>query len=175
MKTLLAAAATTLFLACGTATTPASVADYFPKDNAVGAYVTDTTLPGLQVAKSAVQIEGLIDGDATPFLEKGALALGWNRYVAGTYKLDARVWQMKSATNATETFDSLVASASLYKANTWTTLAVGGAGRIADTGSSWWVNARKGAYIIEVKVTAKDATSRSDVEAFALAIAAKMP
>jgi hypothetical protein len=130
---------------------------------------------GVEVAKSATAIEALIDGDAAPFNDKGALALGWEHYQAGASKIDARVFQMKTATSAQETFDYLVASVPLYQANTWTAVAaVGDAARVADTGSSWWFNARRSVFIIELKITPKDATTRADVEAFAKAMAAKI-
>ena len=68
-----------------------------------------------------------------------------------------------------------MANASQYKAVTWTDLAVGDAGRIADTGTTWWLNSRKGAYIIEAKISPLDATSRADIEALGIAVAAKIP
>lgn len=159
---------------CGPAT-PAAIDSFFPKDNAIGTYALEGASPSVQVAKSATAMEGLINGDAAPFISKGAAALAWGKYASGTYRLDARVWQMKSSSNATDTYDSLVTDVALYQANTWSALSVGEAGRVADTGSSWWLNARKGSYLIEVKVTPKDATSRTDAESFAAAIAKAMP
>ena len=46
---------------------------------------------------------------------------------------------------------------------------------MADTGSSWWFNARKGAFIIELKITPKNAATTTGIEAFAKAIVAKIP
>jgi hypothetical protein len=166
--------------ACGTTPTPAAPAidKLFPAANEVGTWAEDTTVgkAGVEVAKSGTAIESLINGDGAPFIEKGALALGWEHYLAGASKLDARVFQMKTAANAQETWDHLVANVSLYKANTWTTVtATGDAARVADTGSSWWFNARKGAFIVELKITPKDATTRTEVETFAKAMVGKVP
>lgn len=169
--TLVAAAA---LVACGSSTA-VSIGDLLPKGGEVSGYSVDPALPGLQVGKSAAAIEGLVNGDAAPFLEKGLLAFAWNRYASGTRKLDVRVWQMKSAAVASETYDALVVSASLYAANTWTAVSVGDAGRVANTGASYWINVRRGAYLVEVRGTPADDTSRADVEAFAKAIAAKAP
>lgn len=177
MKSVLPSAALCLFgLACG-GPAPATLESFFPAANAVGAYAEDTSVgkAGVEIAKTAAAMEALIDGDAAPFTEKGAVAFGWEHYVSGTYKLDARVWQMKDAANATDTYAYLVANVSLYKANTWNDVGVGEAGRIADTGSSWWLDARKGKYLVEVKIIGKDTTSRADIEAFAKAMVAKMP
>jgi hypothetical protein len=174
LRSTLLAAAVFLASGCGPAA-PAAIDSFFPKDNTIGTYALEASTPTVQVAKSATAMENLIDGDAAPFIARGAAALGWAKYASGAYRLDARVWQMKSATNATETYNALVTDVALYQANTWTALSVGEAGRIADTGSSWWLNARKGAYLIEVKVTAKDATSRTDAESFAAALAKAIP
>lgn len=177
MRAPLFALCGTVFLACDPGTPAVTLDSFFPKANEVGGYAENTALgkPGVQIAKTTTAIQGLVNGDAGPFLEKGTIAFAWERYVSGTYELDARVWQMKNAANCTETYDFLVTDAALYAANTWVALSVGVAGRIADTGTSWWVNARKGAYIIEVRVTPKDDTSRADVEAFAKAMAGKIP
>lgn len=149
---------------------------------AVGAYVAATTglrstqSAGLNVATGAQAIEALIDGDATVFKAKGVVSLGWENYVSGTREADVRVWQMQDAANATETFNALpTETQGLHKAQTWTTLAVGQAGRIADMGDGYWVNARQGAIIIDVLVTPRDDTSKADAQAFAAAIASKVP
>lgn len=176
MRTTVTLAAALTLVACGTPA-PSGIETFFPTANEVGGYAEDTSVgkAGVETAKTAAAMEALIDGDAAPFTEKGAVAFAWERYVSGTYKLDARVWQMKDASNTTDTYNHLVANVSLYKANTWTDLAVGEAGRIADTGSAWWLNARKGKYLIEVKIVGKDATSRADIETFGKAMAAKLP
>lgn len=176
MKRLVVAAGLAL-AACGTPTpaTPA-IDKLFPAANEVSTWAEDTAVGklGVEVAKSATAIEALIDGDGAPFNEKGALALGWEHYQAGSSKIDARVYQMKTAASSKETYDYLVASVGLYMANTWTPVdAVGDAARVTDTGSSWWFNARRGVFIFELKITPKDATTRTEVEAFAKAMVAK--
>ncbi len=175
-RALSAVFAATLLAACGPAE-PSGLGSYFPTTADAAGYTEDTSVgkAGVETARTAAAIEGLVDGDAAPFIEKGVVAFGWERYVKGTYKLDARLWQMKDASNATDTYNHLVANVTLYLAATWTDLAVGEAGRIADTGSSWWLNARKGKYIIEVRIVGKDTTSRADIETFAKAMVAKLP
>ena len=64
------------------------------------------------------------------------MTFAWEKYTKGTYALDLRVWQFKDASAATDAYNHLVANASLYKAATWTDLAVGAGGRIADTGTT---------------------------------------
>lgn len=177
MKLLLPCCIALVVFGCGPTTPPVTMATFFPADNEVGAWVADTTVatPGLRVGKTTAAIELLVDGDAAPFTAKGVLSLGWEKYASGAYKLDARVWQMKDLANATDTYDGLPTSGTVYSANTWADLAVGQAGRIADTGTRWWLNARKSAFIVELKVEAKDATTRTEIETFAKAIAAKIP
>ncbi|MHB8872520.1 MAG: hypothetical protein ACYC8T_02430 [Myxococcaceae bacterium] len=166
-----------LTAACGPANTPPpSVESYFPKDNEVGAWVGGTTAgkTGVQVATTAKEAEALVNGDAAPFNDKGMVTFAWEKYAKDAYTLDLRVWQFKDASAATDAYGHLVANASLYKAATWTDLAVGDAGRIADTGTTWWLNSHKGAFIIEAKINPKDATSRADIEALGIAVAAKI-
>jgi hypothetical protein len=177
MRALTSLFAATLLGACGAPT----MSTFFPADGAdggtgaaVAGFVKDPSGKGLQIAEGDDAIEALVDGAATPFMEKGVLALGRELYIKDSYHLEARVWQMKDAANASVTYDYLLTNASLYKASTWTALSVGDAGRIADDGTAWWVNARKGAYLIDVRIDPNDATSRSDVEAFAKALVAKM-
>ena len=179
MKRLLAVTVALLAVAsgCGPANTPpAAIDSFFPKDNEVGAWVEDTSIgkAGVEVTTTAKETTDLVDGSAEPFITEGMVGFGWQSYVNGTYKLDLRVWRFKSAAASQTAFDWLFLNASLYKAATWTELAVGDAGKIADTGGSWWVSARKGAYIIEAKVVPKDATSRADVETIATTVAGKI-
>lgn len=177
MRALLPSFVAVIAVGCGPPPPTVTMADFFPADDEVGGYVNDTSVPapGLQVGQTAAAMEGLVDGATAPFTAKGALALGWKRYASGSYKLDARVWQLKDAASATDTYDSLVVTEALYRANTWSDLAVGQAGRLADTGSSYWVNSRKGAFIVEVVLKPKDPTSRADVETFARAMVGKLP
>jgi len=163
---------------CGPANKPpAPIDSFFPKDNEVGTWVEDSSVgkAGVEVATTSKETTDLVDGAADPFIEKGMVGFAWQSYVKDTYKLDLRVWQFKSAAAAKEAYDWLFTNASLYKASTWSDLAVGDAGKVADTGGSWWLSARKGAYIIEAKILPKDATSRTDVEAIGTAVAGKIP
>lgn len=165
-------------VACGPSTPPPpTLEELFPANNEVGAWTEDTSsgAAGVETAKTTDEVFALINGDAQAFVDRGFVAFGRERYTDGTHLIDLRVWQLKSSTAAMATYDALVLDAPTYKANTWTELTVGHGGRIADTGSTWWVNAHDGVYIIEVKAQPKDDTSRADAEAFAKAVADKIP
>jgi hypothetical protein len=176
MRTILLLAAVTL-AGCGS-TASATIDSFFPGQNEVSTYVEDTTVgqPGVEVAHGATAIEALVDGDATSFNAKGVVAFAWQHYVKANLKVDARVWQMQDVANATDTYSYLVANDNLYKSNSWTDVSVGDAGRIANTGSSWWVNSRKGKYLVEVRLTGStDTAAHDDAVVFAKAMVAKIP
>lgn len=164
-----------VMIGCGP--TPSQAIDtLFVKDNEIGTWVEDTSLgsAGVETARTRDGVYALVNGDAEPFIAKGFVAFARERYRSGSYTADVRVWQMKDAAVARDTYSSLVTDVSAYKANTWTDVAIGEAGRIADTGTTWWVNAKKAAYVIEVKAQPRDATSETDSKAFATAVASKI-
>ncbi len=178
MKRLLALAAALSALGCGPANKPPpAIESFFPADNEVAGWAEDASVgkPGVEVATTAKAATDLVDGAADPFVSQGMVGFAWQTYVKGTYQLDLRVWQFASAPAGADAFTWLFANASLYKANTWTDVAVGTSGKVSDTGSGWWLSANKGAYIIEAKVKPKDSTSRADVETVTAAVAGKMP
>lgn len=177
MKKLLLSALALVTLACGPATPqPQAIDSLFVANNEIGTWVEDTSVgtAGVETARTRDAVYALINGDAEPFIAKGFIAFARERYRKDSYTADLRVWQMKDATVAKDTYDSLVVDAAAYKSNNWTAVTIGDAGRIADTGSTWWVNARKGAYVIEVKAQPKDSTTEADAQAFATAVAGKI-
>lgn len=181
-------------LGCGPASV--SIPSLFPADGQSGGgtapqvsnYVAATgglrtnQKQGLNVAQGRTEIEKLIDGDADLYLQKDVVALGWEVYTSDmsgkTYQADVRLWQMKDSAKAVETWDYLLtASNGLHKAQSWTDLSVGAAGRIANTGGSYWVNTRKGVYIVDVIVstTPVDDMAKEDAKTFATTMTSKMP
>ncbi|HEY3352397.1 MAG TPA: hypothetical protein VGQ83_04045 [Polyangia bacterium] len=168
-----------LAVSCGSESSSGGVASFFPADNEVAGWTEDTTLgqPGVEVFATKATAEGVIDGDVEPFAAVGFTSFARNYYVNAAYKIELRVWDMGTATKNTALYDDLVASDPLYSANTWEAQSIGDAGRIADLGSNWWVNARKGQYYVEVKInqtSSGDAAARADGIAFLTAVVAKI-
>ena len=135
---------------------------------------------GVAVARTPAEAEAFVDGDAAPFTAHSFIAFAWQQYTKDTYRLDLRIWQFADTAAATAIYDDLLTDSSLYSSAAWTPEAAGDAGRIADTGTSWWINTRKKGYYVEAKMTtnppaAPNATGRTDAEAFVNAVLAKIP
>jgi hypothetical protein len=152
----------------------------------VGSYVKDPQkTDGFQSADGYDAIELLIDGAAQPFFDANGdvrgkdtnkvVAMAREYYASSDHQLSVYVWQLKDAASASSTYAYLAASVQFYKDQTWTDLTLKDASRIAKTGNAGWdVNAHKGAYYIEVKVTPTDDAGRADAIAFATALLSKM-
>jgi len=151
---------------------PVAIESLFPADNEVGTWVEDTSVgaSGVEVASTPAEAEALIDGDAEPFTAHGFSKFAIEHYVDGTPQLELRVWEMPDAAGATEIYDYLVANDSIYMASSWEDVSIGAAGRASNTGASWWVNARSGAYYIEAKINDTSNGARTDAQAFASAV-----
>jgi len=165
-------------------TPPPAIDALMLKSGAVAGWDVDDTIcaktpcgTGVEVAKSNAEAEALVNGDATPFEALGFDAFAIEYYKKGAVGAEARIWQMKAGTATGKAiYDYLVLNTSTYKTVTWTDLALGGeAGRIADTGTTLKTNAAKGVYFVEFVVRATDASARTDVEALAKAMVAKLP
>jgi len=135
---------------------------------------------GVAVARTPAQAEALVDGDAAPFTAHNFVAFAWQQYQKDNYRLDLRIWQFADTAAATAIYDDLLTQSSLYSTATWNAEAAGDAGRIANTGTSWWINTRKHGYYVEAKMTttppaAPDAAGRTDAEAFVSAVLGKIP
>ncbi len=153
-----------------------------PAPTAVAGWSEDPAQGGTgpKVARTPAEAEALVDGDAAPFTQHNFTAFAWQQYMKDTYRLDLRIWQFVDVEAAKAIYDDLPKQSSLYTSATWNPEAVGDAGRIADTGTSWWINTRKKGYYVEAKMTtnppvAPDATGRADAEAFVNAVLAKIP
>jgi len=160
--------------------TPPSIDTFFPADNDVSGWVEDTSVgaAGVEVADTDDEAWALIDGDNEPFHAHGFVVFARQNYVNGSYTLEARIWDMGTASAEETLYSALLTEAATYSAQSWEDLTLGDESRIADTGAYWWVNARKGAYHVEVKInqtTASDTTSRGHAETFASAILSRIP
>jgi hypothetical protein len=184
MSRLVPALLATLALAagCGGDDDTVLIEDLCPADGEIAGFTEDTGAgaAGLEVADTSLEIEAMIDGDAVPFDEAGFVVFAREFYTDGaSYDVQQRVYQMPSAEVAAQLYADLVAERDLYSSNSWTDVAVGQGGRIADTnGTTWWLNAHDGVFYFEVRVnqaTASDSVSRGHAEAFAAAVADKIP
>jgi hypothetical protein len=178
-STLFGACALALAACGGSTSTAVTIESLVPADGEVTGWTEDPAAgaPGVEVAKNNTEVEAKIDGDAQPFIDKAFVAWARQNYIKDGFKLELRVWQMKDDATATSLYDDLVASYSLYKTQTWSNLSIGDAGRVADTGTTWWYNSRKKLYHVEVRVTQKsamDATARTEGQSFITAVVAKI-
>lgn len=169
-----------LTAACGGGS-DAGIETFFPADDEVAGWTENPAVgqAGVEVATSVAEAEALVNGDAESFSAAGFTAFARQHYVkAGGYQLELRIWEMNDAATAESIYADLAMNDSLYSIYTWETVAVGQAGRVADTGANWWVNARKGAYHIEAKINqmgTADPAARADVVAFVTAVAGAIP
>jgi hypothetical protein len=158
------------------ASTSVQFEDLFPADNQVSGWVEDTEsgASGVEIAKTDQQAVDLIDGSADPFIEHGFAQFGREYYKKSDSKLELQVWQMDSAKVAGELYTDLTTKNAVYLSIQWNDVAIGEQGRIANTGASWWVNARKGAYYVEAKINPATDDTKSDVQDFAKKVISKL-
>lgn len=169
--------------ACGSSETPpaaTAIESLIPASGEIAGWSEDAAAgaPGVEVGKTPAEVEAKIDGDAEPFSAKSFVAWARQHYAKDGYQLELRIWQMKDDATAAALYDDLVVSVSLYSALTWSNVTVGDAGRVADSGTTWWANSRKKAYLVEARIQQKmaaDPTARAEVESFAKAVVAKIP
>ena len=161
---------------------PIDIESLFPADSAIGSFVEDGAAgaAGIEVANSAATIEALINGDAVPFNAAGFLVFARQHYTdGGSYSLEVRVYEMPDDATAASLYADLAINRDLYSTQVWSDLTIGAASRIANTnGTTWWLNAHKGAYYFEVRInqaTTDDSVARGHGESFAGAIAAAIP
>ena len=159
-----------------------TIEDLIPKANDIPGWNLDSTNPktaGKLAAfgKTKSEAESLIDGSAAAFFTAPYTSvLAWQNYTnANGYSVDLRFWQMPSVALATSLFTELAANHPLYKNNTWTALTgLGDEARLTNTGTTWWINLRKDAYITEITVDKppsgseeSDTTGRDVAKAYA--------
>jgi len=148
--------------------------EQFPTDNQVAGMTIDTSAGGLKLALTTKAVQDLIDGAADPFTTAGFTEFGWQHYKVGGYAVDLQLWQMKDVATGQSIYASLLTN-SLYSSATWTDVSsIGDGARIANTGTTWWVNAKKGAFHVQAKInqlSATDQTARGHVIALVTTVA----
>ncbi len=161
----------------GSTTGPVTFEQLFPADDEVAGWMEDTSQggAGVDLANSDQEAIDMINGSADPFVEAGFVSLGIEYYASGDATLELRVWEMNNASVARELFGFLATDDAIYSVPSWEALdGVGQEARIANTGASFWVNARSGAHIVESKINQVDEQGREDAEAFATVVIAKL-
>ncbi len=154
----------------------------FPANNAVGAFVEDTAIgaAGVETATDDAGVVALINGGAGPFLQRDYDAFAIEHYTDSTFDLELRVWQLASSAVATDLYTGLLTESSTHQASTWTDASLGDAGRIADTGATFWFNVRKGPYLLEQTIAydsgaVVDDPCKTAGQTFINAVLAKIP
>lgn len=128
----------------------------FPANNAVGTWKEDTSqgAAGVETANTDADVYAVINGDADKFTQVGFASWAREFYTDGTSILELRIWQMRDTTGTKTIYDGVIEAGGTledarYSGSTWNPVSIGEAGRVADTGSSWWINARKSVYMVE--------------------------
>ena len=144
----------------GGGSTAKTINDVVPKANDIPGWNLDSTNPktaGKVAAfgKTKDEAEALIDGSAAAFFKAPYNSvLAWQNYTnSNGYSVDLHIWQVTSSTLATALYAELAVDYPLYSNNTWSAVAgLGDEARITNTGTTWWINFRKGDYIVEVSL-----------------------
>jgi hypothetical protein len=173
--------------ACGGSSSPSTpkgnnLEILLPADNQISGWTRSKPIRILSAAKAGEgyatdgSASGGVDGDAARFIENGLVSFGWAFYkAAGTEKIELRVWDMGSASNASRCWTALITTDARYKGANWSETSVGEAGRISDTGTYWWVVARKGAYVAEIMLEPDDAAQKQVAIDFLKSVVAAIP
>lgn len=168
-----------LLAACGGSTSqdpPLDIATLFPESGQVAGWNEADALRVLPAATAGAGYGyGGVNGDADAFIARGLVQLGIQRFAKGGEQLELRVWQMADAASELAVWTYLTASDPRYSGGQWAAETLGEAGRIADTGTYWWLVTRKGAYQVEATIQPNDATARTDVVAFVGAVLGRIP
>ncbi len=181
-----------LLVGCGNSTpappdasTPFDVTTAIPADGDVTGFTKNTDSSKDGVFKTKTEVEGSVNGDLTPFEEKGFVLLARQHYLGAglgaggaDYAVDFRIWQMKDDATGKVIYDYLRETVLRYSSLTWTDEAIGEGGRSANSGVMWRVNCYKKAYFVEAVLDESEATDTAGKEAaikFVKAAADKLP
>lgn len=147
-----------------------------PSDNQVTGWTRSEPIRLLPAAKAGEGAPVGVNGDAARFIANGLVNLGIARYkTSGTETLELRIWEMSTPAAAGTCWTDLIANDTRYSGGNWSAVTVGEAGRLSDSGSYWWVLARKGAFIVEVWLDPDDPAQRQVAIDFAKAVVAAIP
>lgn len=182
LRRRLAALALGALAACG-GSSPGSAASapdlgaILPSDNEVPGWTRSDPIRLLTAAKAGEgYASGGVNGDAERFVANGLVTLGIGKYRrSGSETLELRVWEMGSAAAAARCWTDLVTNDQRYRGNQWSAVEVGEAGRISNTGTYWWVVARKGAHVAELWLDPGEDGQRQAALDFLKAVVAATP
>jgi hypothetical protein len=157
---------------CSKESTTVSIDTLVPSENAVSGWTFDPAHPAQPVAKTNPEFldsppTGIYgtDGGGVPFVDHNFVSFVERWYINSNFgNYDVKLWlfQMPDSATAKQLYDDL-RSDPRYERNThqttnnWESVSVGEAGRVADTSTAYWLNARKGLYYFEVWLTNKSA------------------
>jgi hypothetical protein len=181
--------ALTGFVGCSsdTATDP-NIDSLFPASAEVSGYAIDANAADRKTAGStAVEVytsfdsaTGAVDGDTAPF-QTTMSEMARQFYAKGNSKVMVRIWKLKDAATAKNTFDNTMFSDSHYFGDTWVDdSGVGEESKIANIGIFYKLEALKTRYILEGRIskvsgkTTEDPTAKADVEAMLKAVVGKI-
>lgn len=172
-------------IGCGSDTPAPTIDTFFPADGQISGWHFTTegkyfnVKAGVSTATTTTGGTALINGDLPPF-ENTFKTMAIAVYKNDKYKCEVRVFEENDVTTAKTTFAKLPTSSDHYRQDNWTWVSytLGDEARIGNSGGEWQIDARKGPYYFEAKLSyseSTDATGKESAEAFAKAIAAKLP
>lgn len=165
------------------APTTQKVETYVPADNDVAGWVEDTSVgqPGVEAAYTDKEIEDIINGHHQAYAAEGTTGFAKQEYKKGNGSISLQIWEMNTATGATNMFDKNKSDGETNSGWTFETVAGVADAAIIITAydAGWVIYGRKGPYIYEVvAVTSQageEATLKTEVEAFIAFLASNLP
>lgn len=173
---------------CGKEATD-TIETLLPAENAVPGFVYNPDFQKQPVIKSNAELTdgypdatkkvGGINGAADPFVEHNFSSFLQGFYSNGTFKVKIWLFQMPDVATSVSLFNDIIVTDSVHKSYDWGAASVGDAGRVAFTGTTAVLNARKGLFYFEVRLEAKNSadvpeTTKQIVIDFGNAIASKV-
>lgn len=172
---------------CGKETSD-TITTLLPAENALPGWVFDPTYPTQPVIKTNPDLmvgypdpgkTGGINGSATPFVQHNFSAFIQGFYSNTDYRVKIWLFQMPDVATSVSLFNDIIVTDSVHKSYDWGAASVGDAGRVAFTGTTAVLNARKGLFYFEVRLEAKNSadvpeTTKQIVIDFGNAIASKV-
>lgn len=165
------------------APTKQKVEAYVPADNDVAGWVEDTSVgkPGVEAAYTDKEIEDIINGHHQAYATEGTTGFAKQEYKKGNGSISLQIWEMNTATGATNMFDKNKSDGETNSGWTFETVAGVADAAIIITAydAGWVIYGRKGPYIYEVvAVTSQageEAALKTEVEAFIKFLSGNLP
>jgi hypothetical protein len=165
MRTLASSVAFLLLAAClsgcGKETSSETIRTLLPAENALPGWVFDTTYPIQPVIKTNSELgvgypdpgkTGGINGSATPFVQHNFSEFLQGYYSNGNFKVKIWLFQMPDVATSVSLFNDIIVDDSVHKSYNWGAANVGDAGRVAFTGTTAVLNARKSLFYFEIEL-----------------------